>query len=141
MFRLPPRRFVRSAIGTLCLVGRLGARTENIRSVVVYVCIVGPDFFGLRECLAVASNVSSLRPNKADEVVDGSRFVIWYLEEKRSDGLSKSREVGIGQLSVDGLEVIEGMRKFRHNLLWSHAAPAKMAGPSSWGPKAPVSKA
>ena len=55
---------------------RLGARTDDGRSAVVYGCIVGPDSYGIGERLAVAGDVSSLRPNKANEVVDGSRFVI-----------------------------------------------------------------
>ena len=38
--------------------------------------------------------------------MDGARFVIQDLKKERSDSLSKSREVGIGRLSVDGLEVI-----------------------------------
>ena len=76
MCHLPSLRFVRNTIGALCLVGRLGARKENGRSVVVYGRIVGPDSCGIGECLAVASDVRSLRPNKADEVMDGSRFVI-----------------------------------------------------------------
>ena len=107
------------------------ARTDDGRSVVVYVFIVGPESCGIEERLVVASGVSSLRPNKADEVVDRSRFVIRDLKEERSDGLSKSREVGVGRLSVDGLEVIEGVGEFRHNLLGSHADPEKIAGPSS----------
>ena len=48
---------------------------DDGRSVVVYSCIVGPKSCGIGERLAVVSNVSSLRPNKANEVVDGSRFV------------------------------------------------------------------
>ena len=63
--------------------------------------------------------------------MDRSRFVIRDLKEERSDGLSKSREVGVGRLSVDGLEIIEGVGEFRHNLLGSHADPEKIAGPSS----------
>ena len=82
--------------------GCLGARRDNGRSVAVYVCIVGPDLCGIGERLAVASNIRSLRLNKADEVMDGSRFVIRDLEEERGNGLLKSREVGIGRLSVNG---------------------------------------
>ena len=88
------------------------ARTDDGRSVVVYVFIVGPESCGIEERLVVASGVSSLRPNKADEVVDRSRFVIRDLKEERSDGLSKSREVGVGRLSVDGIEVVDGVSKF-----------------------------
>ena len=72
----PSRRFVCSTIGTLCLVGHLGARMDDGHSAVVYGCIVGPDSCGMRERLTIASDVKSLRTNKADEVVDGSRFVI-----------------------------------------------------------------
>ena len=107
------------------------ARTDDGRSVVVYVFIVGPESCGIEERLVVASGVSSLRPNKADEVVDRSRFVIRDLKEERSDGLSKSREVGVVRLSIDGLKVVEGVGEFRHNLLRSHHALSKMARPSS----------
>ena len=82
------------------------ARTDDSCSVVVYGRVVDPDSCGLRERLDVASDVSSLHPNKANEVMDGARFVIQDLKKERSDSLSKSREVGIGRLSVDGLEVI-----------------------------------
>ena len=128
--RLLSRRFIRSTIVALCLVCLFGARTYDNRSVVVNVCIVGPNSCRIREHLAVASNVSSLRPNKADEVVDRSRFVIGDLKEETSNGLSKSREVGVGWLSIDGIEVVEGVGGFFHNLLGSHTVPAKMAGPS-----------
>ena len=67
-------------IGALCLVGRLGARMDNGRSVVVYGCIVGPNSCGIGERLAVAIDVSSVHPNTVYEVVDGSRFVIRYLK-------------------------------------------------------------
>ena len=84
------RRFESSAIGALCLVGRRVLRTDDGRSIVVDVRIVGPDSCGLGERLAVAGDVSSLWPNKADEVVDCSCFVIRDLQEERSDGLPKS---------------------------------------------------
>ena len=76
MCRLPSRRFESRAIGALCLVGRLGSRTDDGRSFVIYISMVGPDSCRIVERLAVAGDVSSLRPNKADEVVGGSRFVI-----------------------------------------------------------------
>ena len=60
--------------------GCLGVRTDDGRSFVDYGCILGSDSCGFGECLAVASNVSSLRPNKADEVVDSSHFVLRYLK-------------------------------------------------------------
>ena len=60
--------------------GRLRARTDDVRSIVVYVCIVGLDSCGIGERLAVASDVSILRPNKSNEVVDGYRFVIQDLK-------------------------------------------------------------
>ena len=49
---------------------------DDGRSVVVNFCIVGPDSCGIGGCLAIASDVSSLRPDKAIEVVDGSCFVL-----------------------------------------------------------------
>ena len=129
--RLPSRRSIRSAIDALCFVCRFGARTDDGRSVVFNVLIVGPDSCWLGGRLAVASDVRGFCPNKADKVVDRSRFVIRYLKEERSDGLSKSREVGVGRLSVDGIKIVEGVGEFRHNLFGSHFAPAKMVGPSS----------
>ena len=63
--------------------------------------------------------------------MDRSRFVVRDLKEERSDVISKSCEFGVGQLSIDRLEVVERVGKFRPNLLGIHAAPAKMARPSS----------
>ena len=65
--------------------------------------------------------------------MDRSRFVVRDLKEERSDGLSKSREVGVGRLSVDRIEVVEGVGGFCHNILRSHAVTAKMVRPSSCG--------
>ena len=107
-----------------------GVCTYDGHIVVVNVCVVGPDSCWLGERLTVASNVSGFRPNKADEVVDHSRFVIRDLKEERSDGLSKSCEVRVGQLSDDRIEVVERVGEFRHNLLGRHVAQ-KMAQPSS----------
>ena len=118
-------------ISALCFVCRFGARTDDGRSVVVNVCVIGPDSCWLRERLAVASDVSGFWLNNADEVVDRSRFVLEDLKEERSDVLSKSCEVIVRRVSADGLKVVEGEGKFRHNLLGSHAPPEKMAGPSS----------
>ena len=56
-----------------------------------------------------------------------SHFVVQDLEKERSDGLSKSCEIRVGRLSVDRLEVVKGVGEFRHDLLGSHAAVAKMA--------------
>ena len=74
------RRVESSAVGALFLVGQIGLRTDNGHSVVIDIRIIGPDSCGLGERLAVAGNVSGLRPNKADEVVDCSRFVIQDLQ-------------------------------------------------------------
>ena len=63
--------------------------------------------------------------------MDRSPFVVQDLKEERSNGLSKSREVIFGRLSVDRIEVFEGVGEFRHNLLGSHSAPANMARPLS----------
>ena len=54
--------------------------TDDGRSVVFDIRIVGLDSCGIMERLAVAGNVSSLRPNKADDFVDCSRFVIRDLQ-------------------------------------------------------------
>ena len=109
---------------------RFGARTDAGRSVVVNFFIVGSYSCRLRERLSVASDVSS-RPNKAYLVVDRSCFVVRDLKEGRSDGLSASSEVRVGRLSANWLEVVKGVGEFCHNLLGSHAAPAKIARPLS----------
>ena len=96
------------------------------RSVVVNFLVVRPDSFWFRERLAVASDVCGLRPNKANQIVNPSRFVVRDLEEERSNGLLKSCEVGVRQLSNDRLEVVDGVGEFRHNLLSHHSVP-KMA--------------
>ena len=49
---------------------------DNGRRVVIYDGILGPYSCGIGERPSVASGVISLRPNTADEVVDGSRFFI-----------------------------------------------------------------
>ena len=59
-----------------------------------------------------------------------ARLVIRDLQQERRNGLPKSCQVGIGRLSGDGIEVIESVREFCHDLFWSHPAPVKMAGPS-----------
>ena len=81
-------------------------RTDNGRSVVVNIRIVGPDSCGLGERLVVAGNVSSLQPNEANEVMYCARFVIRDLQQERRNGLLKSCQVGIGRLSINWLEVI-----------------------------------
>ena len=53
--------------------------TAVIRARLEDVGIVGPDPLGLGERLAVAGNVATLCPNKADEIVFSTRFVIWDL--------------------------------------------------------------
>ena len=109
---------------------RFGARAENGRSVVVNCIVLRPDFCWFGVCLAVVSDVCGLRPNRAYQIVNRSRFVVRDLEEERSDGLSKSCQVGVGQLSDNRLEVVEGVGEFCHNLLWRHGAP-QMLQPSS----------
>ena len=110
---------------------RFGAFTDDGRSIVADSLVVRPDSCRLRERLVLASDVCGLRPNKAYKIVDRSRFVVRDLIEERSEGLLKSCEVGVGWLSIDRLEVVGGVGKFRHNILGSHAAPEKMAQPSS----------
>ena len=104
---------------------------DDSRSAVVNGIVVRPNSCYLGELLDVASDVCGLWTNKAYQIMDRSRFVVRDLEEEMSDGLSNSCEVGVGQLSVDRLEVVEGVSEFCHNLLGSHAAPTKMARPSS----------
>ena len=62
--------------------------------------------------------------------MDRAHFVVRDLEEEGSDDLSKSYKVGVGRLSDDRIEVVEGVGEFRHDLLGRHSAP-KMARPSS----------
>ena len=98
--------------------------------VVFNVWIVGPDTCGLRERLAIAGDISSFQTNEADEVMYCARFVKRDLHQKRRDGLPQSCQV-IRRLSVDRLEVIKSVLKFRYNLFWSHLATTKIVGPSS----------
>ena len=70
------------------------------------------------------------RKDQSYQIANRSRFVVRDLEEERSDGLSKSCEVGVRRLSNDRLEVVEGVGEFRDNLLGRHGAP-KMARLSS----------
>ena len=63
--------------------------------------------------------------------MDCTRFVIRDMQQERHAGLPKSCQVGIGRYSGDQIEVIERVRKFRHDLFWSHPDPAKMVGPPS----------
>ena len=62
--------------------------------------------------------------------MDRDCFIIRDLEEEESDGLSKSCKVGVGRLSDNRLEVVEGVGKFCYDLFRRHSAP-KMARPSS----------
>ena len=109
---------------------RFGAHSDNSRSVVVNCLVVCPDFCRFGERLAVVSDVCGLWPNKAYQIVNRSRLVVWDLEEERSDGLSKYCKLGVGWVSDDWLEVVEGVGEFRHNLLGRHGV-SKMARPLS----------
>ena len=91
---------------------RFGVRTDNGRSVVVDVFITGPDSCAIGERLAVAGGVYGFWTNKANQVVERSRFVLRDLKEERSNGLSKSRDDGVKRLSFNQLEVIEGVGEF-----------------------------
>ena len=88
--RIPLHRFVCCAVRALGFVCRFGARTDDSQSVIVDIIVLRPDSFRLGERLTVASDVCGLRPNKAYQVVDYSRFVVRDLEEERRNGLSKS---------------------------------------------------
>ena len=109
---------------------RFSACVNDGCSIVVNFPVVGPDSCRFGERLSVARDLCCLRPNKADQIVNRSHLVVWDLEEKSSEGLLKSCEVGAGRLSDNQIEVIKGVGKFRHNLLGRHSAP-KMARPSS----------
>ena len=61
-----------------------------------------------------------------------AHFVIQDLEKEGRDDLPDSCEIGVGRLSSDRLELIEGMRKFHYDLFGRHFR-AKMACPSSSG--------
>ena len=128
--RLPLRCLVCCVVRALGFVCRFGARADDGRSVVVNVLVERPDSYWFGERLAVTSNVCGLRLNEAYQIVDRSCFVVRDLEEERSDGLSKSCEVGVGRLSGDQLEIVEGVGEFCHNPLRRHGA-LKMARPLS----------
>ena len=64
-------------------------------------------------------------------------FFIWDLEKEGRDDLPDYCEVGVGRLSGDRLELIEGMRKFHYDLFGRHFR-AKMACPLSSGSVAAI---
>ena len=65
-------------------------------------------------------DVCCLRPNEADEVVHGSRFVVWESKEERRHNLPDSHEVGAGRLPGDRLELLNQIGKFNHDLIRRH---------------------
>ena len=113
------------------------AHTDDGRRVVFYRWIVCPESCSFGECRTVARDICSLRPDKANEVVDCARFVIRDLKKEGSDGLSDSCKVGVWRLSDDRIKVVKGMCEFCHNLLRRHSA-SEMAQLSSWGSGAAV---
>ena len=130
MSRLTSRCLVCCGVRALGFVLRFSACTDDGKRVIVNGLVVRPNSCWFGERLALASDVCGLRPNKAYQIVNRSHFVVQDLEEERSNGISKSCEVGVGWLYEDRLEVFEVVGKFCRNLLGSHAAP-KMARPSS----------
>ena len=107
---------------------RFGARTDDGLSIVVNSLTVRSNSCWLGERVSIVSDVCVLRTNEVYQIVDSSRFFVRDLEKERSNGLSKSCEVGVGRLSDDRLEVVEGWDEFCHNLLGRHGAP-KIARP------------
>ena len=105
---------------------RFSALADDSRSVVVRFFVVSPESCWFGESLSVARDVWGLRPNKANQIVNCARFVVQDLDEERSNGLSKSCEVGVRRFSDDRLKVVKGVGESRHNLLGRHSAP-KMA--------------
>ena len=88
---------------------RFSTREDDGHSVVVDFFVVRPDSCGFGERLSVARNISGLRPNKANQVVERAPFVVRDMEEKGSDGLSNSCEVRIGEISDDRLKFFKGV--------------------------------
>ena len=109
------------------------SRPDDVRSNVVDLDIVCPDPLGFGESFAVAFDICALQPNDGDEIMLPSRFVVRDLQEERCDGILKYGEVGVRSFLRDQLKVIDCCREFRDDLIRSHPAPAKMAGPSSQG--------
>ena len=90
------------------------------RSLVVDKGIVRSDPCRFGVCRAVASDICSLWPNEAYEVMHIACFVIQDLEKKGRDDLLDFSEVGLGRLPGDRIKVLEGMSEFRHDLLGRH---------------------
>ena len=109
MSHLPPRYLICCAVRALGFVRRFDARADDGRGVVVDCLVVRPDSYWLGKHLAVTSDVCGLRPNKAYQNVNRSCFVVQDLKEERSNSLTKSCEVGVGRLSDDLREVVEGV--------------------------------
>ena len=78
----------------LCAVSK---RTDDGLSVVINIFVVRPDSCRLGERRAVASDVCGPRPTEAYQIVERPRFVVRDPKEERSNGLSKSCEVGVGR--------------------------------------------
>ena len=96
------------------------ARTDDGCGVVVNFVIVRTHPCGFKECRSVAGGVCCLRPDEANQVVHGSRFVVQDLKEERLHDLPDLREVGVGRLPVDQLEFLERIGEFCHNFLGRH---------------------
>ena len=117
---LLPRRLVGTAVGTLCFVHGFRAHTDDGCGIVINHCFVSSHSCGFDKFSAVACCVRSHQPNEADEVVCPSRFFIRDLEEERRHDLPDSREVRVGRLSIDQLELFEHIGEFRHNFFGCH---------------------
>ena len=114
------RRLVGSAVCALCFVRSFRARMDDGRGIVVDFCIVCPHPRRFEEFRAVARGVCYLRPNEADEVLHGSRFVVQDLKEERGHDLTDSCEVGVVRLPVNWLEFLERIGELYHDFLGSH---------------------
>ena len=124
--RLPLHCIVRCVVCSLRFVRRFSAHADNDRSVVFIQSIIFPNSCGFGECRALAREICSLWPNKADYIVDCARFVIRDLKKEGSNGLSKSCKVGVGWLYGDQLKLIEGVGKLCHDIFGRHSV-LKMA--------------
>ena len=112
---LSPRRLVGTVVRTLCFVRGFGSLTDDGRGIVVHCLSVNSNYCGFNECRTVARCVRCHWPNKANEVVCSSRFVIRHLEEERRHDLPNSREVCFGKLSVNRIKLFERISEFCHN--------------------------
>ena len=92
---LLPCRLVCAAVGVPDFVCRFRARADYGRGIVIDCRVLGANLCGFGKLRTIARCVRCHWPNKANEVVCASRFVVWDLEEERRHNLPDSHEVGV----------------------------------------------